>query len=64
MQSRLHRLRIAGFFHPPIPAPLVHRSSSRHRSDCVRYHSGSLGLRDSFPDIKDAAVKKDECEQF
>jgi hypothetical protein len=30
----------------------------------VRYHSGSLGVRDSFPDNKDVAAKKDECEQF
>jgi hypothetical protein len=36
MQSRLHQLRIVVSFRAPIPAPLVYRSSSGHRSnsDC------------------------------
>jgi hypothetical protein len=44
MQSRLHQLRIAGFFRPPIPAPVVHRSSSRHRSDSDCVGCGTFAL--------------------
>ena len=50
-------------------------TSSRHRSDsdcrgCSTFalaystHSGSLRLRDSFPDIKDVAAKKTNVSNF
>jgi hypothetical protein len=75
MQSRLHQLRIAGFFRPPIPAPLLHRSSSGHRSnsDCRGCSTFALAYATTqvpwdcwilFLTSKDVAAKKDECEQF
>jgi hypothetical protein len=73
MQSRLHQLRIVVSFALQSPPPVVHRSSSGHRSNsdcrgvarlpCVRYHSGwDCGIL--FLTSKDVAAKKDECEQF